>query len=340
MRTSSKLSNLSPEYDASLSLIRVGGRLRRAENLAADTLHPILLSPDHPTTQLIIKDYDHRLLHPGPERVFAELRRMYWILKGRQAVRKHQSQCLECRKWHGNPVVPKMADLPAARLRLHQPPFWSTGVDCFGPFSIKIGRRQEKRWGIIFKCLTTRCVHLDLLASMDTDSFLMALRRFISRRGKPFEIISDQGTNFRGGNRELQEAFAALEPSLQEQLSEQSFTFRFNPPLSPHFGGTWEREIRSVKAALQVILKGQIVSEEVLLTVLIEVEGILNPKPLGYVSSDIADEDPITPNLLLMGRRDASLPQATYGPGELLGRRKWRHSQVIADRFWTQFTQR
>ncbi|KAI4799295.1 hypothetical protein KUCAC02_017030, partial [Chaenocephalus aceratus] len=76
VRTSSKLSNLSPEYDVSLSLIRVGGRLRRAENLAADTLHPILLSPDHPTTQIIIKDYDHRLLHPGPERVFAELRRM------------------------------------------------------------------------------------------------------------------------------------------------------------------------------------------------------------------------------------------------------------------------
>lgn len=77
-----------------------------------------------------------------------------------------------------------------------------------------------------------------------------------------------------------------------------------------------------------------------MLTVLIEVEGILNSKPLGYVSSDIADVDPITPNMLLMGRRDASLPQAVYGTREKLGRRKWRHSQVMADQFWTQFIQR
>ncbi|XP_076733061.1 uncharacterized protein LOC143413643 [Maylandia zebra] len=336
----SRLSNLSPEYDSQLGLIRVGGRLRRAEQMDVDTLHPIVLSPDHPTTQLIIKDYDTCLLHPGPERVFAELRRRYWILRGRQAIRKHQYRCLECKKWRAKPVSPKMSDLPATRLRLNQPPFWSTGIDCFGPFTIKIGRRQEKRWGIIFKCLTTRCIHLDLLTGMDTDSFLMALRRFIARRGKPFEILSDQGTNFRGGDRELQEAFKVMEPRLQEKLSEQSITFHFNPPHAPHFGGAWEREIRSVKSALQVALKGQAVPEDLLLTVLIEVEGILNSKPLGYVSSDIADVDPITPNMLLMGRRDASLPQAVYGTREELGRRKWRHSQVIADRFWTQFIQR
>lgn len=85
------------------------------------------------------------------------------------------------------------------------------------------------------------------------------------------------------------------------------------------------------------MLKDQVVSEEVLSTVLVEVEGILNSKPLGYVSSEISDIDPITPNLLLMGRRDASLPQVVYGARELLGKRKWRHSQVIADQFWKQF---
>ncbi|KAL0199202.1 hypothetical protein M9458_007742, partial [Cirrhinus mrigala] len=199
-----------------------------------------------------------------------------------------------------------------------QPPFWSTGVDCFGPYIVKIGRRQEKRWGIIFKCLTT---------SMDADSFLLALRRFIARRGKPFELICDRGTNFRGGERELSEAFVEMEPSLREQLANQKISFIFNPPHAPHFGGVWEREIKSVKASLQVVLKDHTVSEEVLSTVLIEVEGILNSKPLGYVSSDIADPDPVTPNLLLMGRWDASLPQAVYGPSNLLGRRRYRHSQ-------------
>lgn len=340
VRPSSRLSPLSPVYDQTLGLIRVGGRLRKAEGLHEDTLHPIVLAPEHAVTKLLVQDYDNRLLHAGPERVFAEIRRTYWILRGRQAIKKHQRQCLECQKWRSKPVVPQMADLPAARLRLNQPPFWSTGVDCFGPYTIRIGRRHEKRWGIIFKCLTTRCVHLDLVPSMDTDSFLLALRRFVARRGKPYEILCDRGTNFRGGERELQEAFEALEPSLKEQLAEQSITFRFNPPLAPHFGGAWEREIKSVKTSLQVILKDQTVSEEVLMTVLIEVEGILNSKPLGYVSSDLADPDPITPNLLLMGRRDSSLPQAVYGSSDLLGRRRWKHSQVLADHFWGQFTRK
>lgn len=112
-----------------------------------------------------------------------------------------------------------MADLPQARLQLFKPAFFSTGMDCFGPFTVKVGRRNEKRWGILFKCLTTCAIHIDLLHSLDTDSFLMALRRFISRRGKPSELLSDQGTNFKGGDRELQEAFKALNPLLQAQLA-------------------------------------------------------------------------------------------------------------------------
>ncbi|XP_026101675.1 uncharacterized protein LOC113073009 [Carassius auratus] len=188
--------------------------------------------------------------------------------------------------------------------------------------------------------MTTSCVHLDLLESIDTDAFLMSLRRFIARRGKPFEILADRGTNFRGGAAELQASFAALEVPLQEQLARQQIKFRFNPPGSPHFGGTWEREIKSIKSALQVILQDHTVAEPVLQTVLIEVEGILNAKPLGYLSSDAADPDPVTPNLLLMGRRDASLPQAVYASSDLLSRRRWRHSQILADHFWSNFIRR
>ncbi|KAL2084932.1 hypothetical protein ACEWY4_020450 [Coilia grayii] len=94
------------------------------------------------------------------------------------------------------------------------------------------------------------------------------------------------------------------------------------------------------KTSFVIWLHGQIVPEEVFATVLVEVEGILNSKPLGYVSSDVADPDPITPNLLLMGQRDASMPQALYGPEALLGQRLYRHSQVIGDHFWNQFIRR
>ncbi|CAI5683933.1 unnamed protein product [Oreochromis niloticus] len=336
--TNSRLNSLSPEYDKDTELIRVGGRLRRVEQLELDTIHPIILDPKHPLTKLIIQDFDETLLHPGPERVLAELRRRFWILRGREAVRRYQRDCRQCQAWRANPSIPKMADLPPARLRLYKPPFYSTGVDCFGPFTVKIGRRTEKRWGIVFKCMTTRCVHLDLLESLDTDSFLMSLRRFIARRGKPFELLCDNGTNFVGGARELHEAFETMAPQLKERLAEQQIAFRFNPPSAPHFGGAWEREVRSVKTALKVVLKEQTVPETVLRTVLVEVEGIVNAKPLGYVSSDIADPDPITPNILLMGRYDASLPQVVYDPSNLIGSRRWRHSQVLVDHFWSRFT--
>ena len=86
---------------------------------------------------------------------------------------------------------------------LLKPPFYSSGVDCFGPLQIKIGRQTEKRWGIILKCLTTRAVHFDLLPSIDVDSYLMALRRFIAHRGTPAEVYSDQGTNFKAGEKDL-----------------------------------------------------------------------------------------------------------------------------------------
>ncbi len=162
-----------------------------------------------------------------------------------------------------------------------------------------------------------------------------SLRRFVSRRGKPFELLADQGTNFKGGERELKESFSALHPELQAQLASQQIRFIFNPPSAPHFGGCWEREMRSLKAALQVTIGAQTVTEEVLRTVFIEIEGILNSKPIGYTSTDIAD--PVTPNILLMGRRDASLPQVLYQDSELLSRRRWRHSQVLAEHFWKHF---
>lgn len=151
------------------------------------------------------------------------------------------------------------------------------------------------------------------------------------------ELLCDNGSNFVGGDRELRDTFDVMAPKLKELLAPQKIRFRHIPPNAPHFGGTWEREVKSVKTALRVILREQTVPEPVLRTLLAEVEVILNAKPLGYVSSDIADVDPVTPNLLLMGRRDASLPQVLFDSTNLLGRRRWRHSQVLADHFWTAF---
>lgn len=154
----------------------------------------------------------------------------------------------------------------------------------------------------------------------------MALRRFVARRDTPAcnLLYSDHDTNFHGGQRELQEAFASLTPQIQLHLAKQKISFHFNPPGTPHFGGAWERKIKSVKTALCITVSSQFVTEEVLQTVLTEVEGMLNSKPLGYISSNVADLEPVTPNDLLMGRPDSSLPFLVYSAIELMGRPRCR----------------
>lgn len=108
----SRLISLAPEYDKTVRLIRVGGKLHRSDQLEPGSIHPVVLDHRHKVTQLIIQDMDKSLHHPGSEHLFAELLRKYWILHGREAVKRHQHSCPDCQRWRASPVVPKMADLP------------------------------------------------------------------------------------------------------------------------------------------------------------------------------------------------------------------------------------
>ncbi len=110
-----------------------------------------------------------------------------------------------------------MADLPLNRISPDEPPFTAVGVDCFGPFEVKWGRSKVKRYGVIFTCLALRAVHIEVAASLETDSFINALRRFIARRGQVKEICSDNGSNFVGADRELRRS---LEQWNQSQIHE------------------------------------------------------------------------------------------------------------------------
>jgi hypothetical protein len=150
-----------------------------------------------------------------------------------------------------------MADLPSDRVN-PAPPFTYTSMDAFGPFYIKEGRKELKRWGIIFTCLASRAVHLETLNSMNTDSFLNALRRFISRCGKVRELRSDQGTNFIGGRNELAATLKELdEKAIQGFLSSKHcdwVKFSMNVPSASHMGGAWERLIGTVRSVFSSLL--------------------------------------------------------------------------------------
>ena len=138
-----------------------------------------------------------------------------------------------------------MADLPVDRLTPDQLPFTSVGVDYFGPFQVKRGRSLVKRYGVIFTCLAIRAVHIEVLHSLDTDSFLLALRRFIARRGQVKEIRSDNGTNLSSGEKELCASIHAWnQEKIHENLLQKNVKWSFNPPYGSHYRGVWERCIR------------------------------------------------------------------------------------------------
>ncbi|KAJ8040596.1 hypothetical protein HOLleu_14930 [Holothuria leucospilota] len=177
-----------------------------------------------------------------------------------------------------------MANLLDCRLCVGQSTFFSTGMNCCGPYTVKLGRRQEKQWGLTCNFMTTKVVHLEILASMDADALHMAFRRFATQRGLKRIAPSDCGTNFMGAETELKEYFKDVSKELQKKLIERQVEFHFNPPSAPHFKGTWEIEMKTIKNALKCCLKDQVVPKAVLQKVMMEVEGLINSMPLGCKS--------------------------------------------------------
>ena len=201
-----------------------------------------------------------------------------------------------------------MADLPEERLDASTA-FTNVGVDYFGPFIVKIGRRNENRWCCLFTCLTVRAVHIEVVPEIDTDSCLNAIMRFIARRGKPRTMISDNGTNFVGAEREFAEYVAAWNKErIEEHFIQQGIRWKFNPPAAPHFGGVWERLVRSCKKAMYAVLGNRSVTEDVPSTTMCIVEQTMNTRPLTSVSSDANDLEALTPNHFLLGNKNICLP--------------------------------
>ena len=228
-----------------------------------------------------------------------------------------------------------MADLPNCRLQFDQPPFSSTGVDFFGPILVKQRRSTVKRYECVFTCLAMRGVHIEIANSVDTDSFINALRRFIARRGRPKEIFSDNGTNFVGANRVLRNALQAFnQDRIHSHCSQQNIEWKFNPPTASHFGGAWERMIRSIRRILGGLLGNQTLNDENCLTLMAEVESILNSRPLVPISFTDTEQEPLTPNHLLLLRESHNLPPGIFSKDSCYSRRRWAQVQYLANQFW------
>lgn len=284
---------------------RCGGRLSNAD-VPYTTKHPILLPRDHPMTKLLVLKAHTRVSHNGIKETLTEVRAKYWVLKGRSLVKRILHNCLVCKRFEGRPYsAPVPPPLPEFRVT-RGTPFTSTGVDFAGPLYVKMtGNENTKVWICLYTCCTIRAVHLDLVPDLTTSSFLRSLKRFTARRGLPKRFVSDNGKTFKAAAKAIQVIVKSQE--VQEHLTGLGVEWRFNVERAPWWGGIFERMVRSTKRCLKKTIGRARLTFDELLTILVEIEMVINSRPLTYVSPDDLQE-PLTPAHFLTGRRILSLP--------------------------------
>ncbi|XP_021366693.1 uncharacterized protein LOC110459000 [Mizuhopecten yessoensis] len=341
----SSLLSLSPVLNQD-NLLCVGGRLRRTA-IPVQMKSPILIPGKHHFATLLVRHYHEKVCHQGRHLTEGAVREAgYWIAGGKRLVSSIIHSCVTCRKSRGKLSVQKMSDLPTERLE-PVPPFTSVGVDCFGPWQIvtrktRGGQANSKRWAVLFTCLTSRAVHIEVIEEMSTSSFINALRRFISIRGKGKVFRSDRGTNFVGSMEKLGGINVENE-SVRKCLLEDGCRWIFNPPPPPHashMGGVWERMIGVTRRIIDALLldsRRGVLTHEVLTTFLAEVTAIVNSRPLVPLSSDPQDPYPLSPSLILTHKSDSVTDIIIPADTRNMYRAHLKMVQCLSDMFWKRW---
>jgi hypothetical protein len=342
----SRLLTLSP-FLSKNNLIRVGGRLRNA-SLKFDTKHPILLPNDHHVTKLIVEQTHIENLHSGAEGTLAALRQNYWIISPRSLIRQVIHRCNSCFRCNPKRVTQMMGDLPACRLESNRP-FLISGVDYLGPILIKEstgrGKRNVKAYVSIFVCLVTKAVHLELVGNLTTESFLGALHRLIARRGHVRHLYSDNGSNFIGAANQETKKFKSFLKSSEFQsdvinkLTERNTEFHFIPARSPHMGGLWEINVKSVKNHIKRSIGLATPTFEEMYTLLTRIEAILNSRPLTPISNDPNDLEPLTPgHFLSPGESLTAVHEGDITEIKTNRLSRWQLIERMRQLFWRRWT--
>ncbi|KXJ74353.1 hypothetical protein RP20_CCG013867 [Aedes albopictus] len=314
------------------------GRTRLCQYATEDSTNPIVLPHDHHITTLIIAHYHEKFHHLNHETVINELRQKYSISRLRVCYGKTRRRCQRCKNESATPRPPIMADLPPARLAAFSRPFTHVGIDYFGPIKVSVGRRIEKRWGMLATCLTVRAIHIETVHTLSTASCIMALRSFIARRGTPRVIYSDRGTNFVGTSRELCDVESAInEPEIMKEFVSTETEWVFNPPAAPHMGGSWERLIRTVKNNLMSINSSRTLRDEELRNFLVEIENTINSRPLTHVPIDNDSDPALTPNHFLLGSSNGTKPLTLLNDTGVVLKQAYATSQVLANQYWKRW---
>ena len=346
----SSLKTLSPVLDMQ-GLLRVGGRLSNA-GMETGEKTPIIIPGNSHIATLLVRHFHELVQHQGRHFTEGSIRSAgYWLTKGKRLINQIIHKCVKCRKLRAPVESQKMSDLPTCRVT-PSPPFTYVGVDTFGPWSIvtrktRGGAVNSKRWAIMFSCLSSRAVHIEVIEDMSASCFVNALRRFIAIRGPVKEFYSDRGTNFVGAVAELGMNQVNIEDDkVKSLLYKQGSTWFFNPPYASHMGGSWERMIGLVRRILDSMLcsvSAKSLTHEVLCTLLAEVMCIINSRPITPVSSDPSSPFVLSPNSLLTQKMNSEIESLQGLDLKDMYKSQWRQVQALANQFWkawkTQYLQ-
>jgi hypothetical protein len=292
-------------------LLRCKGRINNA-NVSKDSKNPMLLPTRHPIVDLIVRDVHQLVKHNGIRDTLTTIRERFWILRGRQVVKRVLRRCVVCRKAEGAAYgVPPPPDLPPSRVA-EDPPFTNVGLDFAGPLFVRTSiEGSSKVYVLLFTCASTRGVHLELTPSLNVSSFLQAFRRFASRRGLPSLLMSDNAKTFKAACKEIRKLTRADE--VRRYLTNNRITWQFIVERAPWWGGFWERLVRSIKRPLKKIVGRSTLTYEELSTLIIEIECLINSRPITYVfDDDEACSWPLTPSNLIYGRRITTMPNSQH----------------------------
>lgn len=342
----SQLRSLKPFLDEH-QMLRVGGRLANSL-LPFRQRHPLILPAKGKFTTLLITAHHKKCLHAGLQVVMSSLRYEYWIISSRKAIKSVLSRCHTCFRAKPKPAQQIMADLPAERCQ-RSSPFTYTGVDYGGPMRIVESHRRGKAQSIrkcyiaVWVCFATKAVHLDLVSDLTTEAFLACLKRFVSRRATCKFIYSDNATNFAGATRELSklitQAVKGIEnEAVQSFITSNKITWKFIPPRSPHHGGLWEAAVKSVKFHIKRTVGETLLTYEEYSTLLCQIEGCMNSRPLTPLSADSADLNALTPFHFLIGYPVTSIPEPDLKHLSSNRLSKWQLIQRMRDHIWKRWS--
>ncbi|XP_041968453.1 uncharacterized protein LOC121735983 [Aricia agestis] len=338
LKHNSKLLCLSPFIDQN-NLIRVGGRIESSQ-YTFENKHPIVLDASHYLTKLIF-EYQHlQNFHAGPQLLLASVRQSVWPINGRRLARQVVRRCVRCRRAQGKTLQPKMGNLPPERLNPDYP-FISVGLDFAGPFYVlnRKGRGAKliKCYMCIFVCMRFKCIHLEIVSDLSKNAFMMTLRRFVARRGRPAEIFCDNGRNFVAAAKELSIFLKQNSDSISDSASQDGIKFIFSPCYAPHFGGIWEAGVKSAKHHIVRILGNSHLTFEELYTLFVQVEAILNSRPLCPLSSSPNDLLFLSPGHFLIGRQLTSMPTPNLTDCNESHLQRYARVEKLRQHFWTRW---